>query len=541
MLDSMATDVTQPISALDMLSPSEQNLLLHTWNATDSHYPHHLCVHQLFETQVERSPDAIALVHDGQSMTYQDLNERANSLAHHLIELGVQPDAPVGLCVERSLAMFIGLLAILKAGGAYVPMDPSFASDRLCDILADAAPAVLLADQPGRDALGASVPASTVVIDPSTLLQGHTDNPLVAELTPQHLAYIIYTSGSTGKPKGVMIEHQGVTNLVWTRPAVFGSGPSSRVLQFLSFSFDGSICEIFSALCFGGSLHLVPDRIRLDRSQLWTYLEEHAITQTILTPAVLQDCKDLPPLSTSLTLIMAGEALPLSLLQTLQTLVPHGCIVNDYGPTETTVAAAAWRCPVGFDGDSAPIGRPIANKRVYILDTHGRPVPLGAVGELHIGGAGVARGYLNRPDLTAAVFIPDSFTEKEDARMYKTGDLVRYLLDGNLVFMGRSDHQVKIRGYRVELGEIEARLAEHDLVSEAVVVARGNGSGKQLVAYVVAQPVEGLAGALRSHAVSKLPAYMVPAAFVRLDALPLTAIGKLDRRALPEPAADAFA
>ncbi|KAF9368212.1 hypothetical protein BGX21_006738, partial [Mortierella sp. AD011] len=326
-----------------------------------------------------------------------------------------------------------------------------------------------------------------------------------------------------------------------SRPSVFGVDSSSRVLQFFSFSFDGSVNDIWSALCFGGSLYILHDHVRHDKLQLWSYFEKHGITQALIAPAVLQDCKDLKPLSTKLNIALGGEALSSALLMSLRRLVPYGSIINDYGPTETTVDAISWKYTDSFDDEAAPIGRPNPNKRVYVLDSYKRPVPMGTIGELYITGAGVARKYLNRPDLTEKVFLPDPFTMDTGSRMYKTGDLVRYLSDGNLMFLGRNDHQVKIRGFRIELGEIETRLAEHPIVREAVVVALVEGSSKRLVAYVVANPTDRLAHSLREYISSKLPDYMIPTAFVRLDVLPLTPNGKLDRRALPEPDIDSFA
>ncbi|KAF9923168.1 hypothetical protein BGZ65_009075, partial [Modicella reniformis] len=392
---------------LEILPLEERRLLLHTWNTTQQDYPSHQCIHHLFEQQVERTPQATALVFMDHSLSYSELNERANRLAHHLIELGVRPDMRVAICVERSLAMIVGVLAILKAGGAYVPLDPSYASEQLRDILTDASPSIMVADECGQKALGEGSLSS------------------VPELTLHRLAYIVYTSGSTGKPKGVMVEHEGVVNLVMTRPDVYGIRASSQVMQFFSFAFDGCALDIFMTLCLGGSLHLLTDGIRSDPTQLWDYLKTQSITQAILSSAILQDCKNLQPLIMPLTLIVAGEALPLSLLRHIQALVPQGRIINDYGPTEATVSSIAWKCPQDFDGDVVPIGRPIANKTIYILDNHGRPVSLGAVGELYIGGVGVARGYLNRPELTAEVFVPDPFAGDEESRMYKTGDLAR--------------------------------------------------------------------------------------------------------------------
>ncbi|KAF9085584.1 hypothetical protein BGX27_003414, partial [Mortierella sp. AM989] len=525
---------------LGILPAEEREMLIQSWNSNIKTYSENLCIHQLFESQVERSPDAIALVFEDLQLSYYELNAQANGLAHHLIDLGVRPESLVAICVDRSPMMIITLLAVMKAGGAYVPLDPSFASERLHDIFEDASPSILIADETGIAALSLTDSESVMIVDPYTLLEKSPVNPDVTDLTSHHLAYVIYTSGSTGKPKGVMIEHRNVVSLAMSLPPVFGNGPSSQVIQFFSFGFDASVQEICTALIVGGSLHVLPNHIRLDQSRLWHYLEQRSITHATITPTVLQHYKNMPPLNTPINLILAGEAVSPALIKTLLPLIPNGWIYNGYGPTETTVAATAWKCPSDFDGEIAPIGRPNPDKKIYILDQYRAPVPLGAIGEMYIAGAGVARGYLNRPDLTDITFVPDPFADDTNSRMYKTGDLVRYLPDGNLVFIGRNDHQVKIRGFRIELGEIEARLSEHPIVREAVVLALGEGIEKRLVAYVIAEPADGLVHTLRSHISSKLPEFMVPAAIVRLDSLPLTSSGKLDRRALPEPDIDSF-
>ncbi|KAF9343272.1 hypothetical protein BGX26_005991, partial [Mortierella sp. AD094] len=351
------------VRSLEILPAMERQIQLKSWNALVETYPDHLCIHHLFENQVKQSPDAIAVVYENQEMSYRELNARANSLAYHLIDLGVKPDSLVAICVGRSTAMVVALLAVLKAGGAYVPLDPTFASERLHDILADASPAILLADESGIAVFGSSPSPTMHVVDPNVVLSESTSNPYVSSLMPHHLAYIIYTSGSTGKPKGVMIEHRNITNLAMSLPSIFGTGPSSKVIQFFSFSFDGSILEIFSAICLGGSLHILPDHIRHDQSQLWKYMDEHFITQATLTPTVLQHCERLPPLKAPLNLVLAGEAVLPTLLQTLRQLIPYGSVFNGYGPTETTVSAIGWKCPDDFSGDIAPVGQPNPNKR----------------------------------------------------------------------------------------------------------------------------------------------------------------------------------
>ncbi|ERT10229.1 non-ribosomal peptide synthetase, partial [Photorhabdus temperata] len=527
-----------PVRMLEILPETERNLLLKTWNATETAYPDQRCIHQLFEQQVEKNPDATALIYEEQALSYAELNACANRLAHQLIELGVQPDQRVAICVTRSPSRIAGLLAVLKAGGAYVPLDPAYPGDRLAYMLHDAAPSVVLADDTGRVALGEEALGKLTVLDPNTRPDQPDNNPQIPALTSRHLAYVIYTSGSTGMPKGVMVEHRGLVNLIRDKISQFDIHAHSRMLQFASFGFDASIWEIMMALCGGATLDIPADTVRQDPLRLWHYLEEQTVTHACLTPALLRDGADLPEITIRPTLILGGEAPSAALLQALR---GRATLFNAYGPTEITVCATTWRCPADYIDTLTPIGRPTANTCVYLLDACGQPAPLGAVGELYLGGDGVARGYLNRPDLTAERFLADPFSQTPDARMYRTGDLARYLPDGNLIFIGRNDQQVKIRGFRIEPGEIEARLTEYPVVREAIVLALGDGQDKRLVAYVAAPADDGLAACLYSHLRALLPDYMVPAAFVRLDAFPLTPNGKLDRRALPEPDQNAFA
>ncbi|MCW7550116.1 amino acid adenylation domain-containing protein [Photorhabdus sp. APURE] len=537
-LRAMVNQPQQPVTAIDILSSAERELLLENLNATEEPYPTQVCVHQLFEQQTEKTPDAIAVIYENQTLSYAELNARANQLAHQLIALGVEPDQRVAICVTRSLARIIGLLAVLKAGGAYVPLDPAYPGERLAYMLTDATPVILMADNVGRAALSEDILATLTVLDPNTLLEQPDNNPQVFGLTSQHLAYVIYTSGSTGRPKGVMIEHRSVVNLTLTQITQFDFCATSRMLQFASFGFDASVWEIMIALSCGAMLVIPTETVRQDPQRLWHYLEEQAVTHACLTPAMFHDGADLPAIAIKPTLIFAGEAPSTALFQVL---CDRADVFNAYGPTETTVCATTWDCPPDYTGGLIPIGSPTANKRLYLLDEHRQPVPLGAVGELYIGGVGVARGYLNRPELTAERFLNDPFSYEADARMYRTGDLARYLPDGNLVFVGRNDQQVKSRGFRIEPGEIEARLLERPEVSEALVLALGDGQDKRLVAYVAAPADDGLATRLREHLSDILPDYMVPAAFVRLDVFPLTPNGKLDRRSLPAPGEDAFA
>ncbi|MBS9439721.1 amino acid adenylation domain-containing protein [Photorhabdus noenieputensis] len=537
-LRAIVNQPQQLVTAIDILSSAERELLLENLNATKEPYPTQLCVHQLFEQQAEKTPDAIAVIYENQTLSYAELNIRANRLAHQLIALGVAPDQRVAICVTRSLARIIGLLAVLKAGGAYVPLDPAYPGERLAYMLTDATPVILMADNVGRAALSEDILATLTVLDPNTLSEQPDSNPQVSGLTSQHLAYVIYTSGSTGRPKGVMIEHRSVVNLTLTQITQFDFCATSRMLQFASFGFDASIWEIMIALNCGAMLVIPTETVRQDPQRLWHYLEEQAVTHACLTPAMFHDGADLPTIAVKPTLIFAGEAPSAALFQAL---CSRADLFNAYGPTETTVCATTWDCPADYTGGVIPIGSPAANKRLYLLDEHRQPVPLGTVGELYIGGVGVARGYLNRPELTAERFLNDPFSDEADARMYRTGDLARYLPDGNLVFVGRNDQQVKIRGFRIESGEIEARLIEHSEVSEALVLALGDGLDKRLVAYVVAPADNELATRLREYLSDILPDYMIPAAFVCLDAFPLTPNGKLDRRSLPAPGEAAFA
>ncbi|KAK9674918.1 hypothetical protein K7432_016790 [Basidiobolus ranarum] len=508
------------------------------WNDTDMPYPEHKCIHQLFEEKVVRTPEAIAVVYEDQILSYAELNAHANRLAHQLIELGVRPDEPVAICVGRSLEMVVGLLAILKAGGVNVPLDPTLPLERLGRILKDAAPSVMLADEIGRAALGESTLAQLTVLDPNMLLDSSSSNPHVIGLTSRHLAYVIYTSGSTGIPKGVMLEHRGIVNLIQDQISCCGVNASSRLLQFATFGFDVSISEIFGALGSGASLYIPSNIVRLNRYELWNYMEKYAITHAVFSPALLQNGNDLPTLSNPLTLLLTGEAPRAALLESL---LKHGVVFNAYGTTETSIWSTTWRCSPEISNGVVTMGQPISNTRIYILDPYGHPVPLGAIGELYVGGVGVARGYLNRPELTAERFSQDPFTKDIGSRMYKTGDLARHLPNGNIEFLGRNDSQVKIRGHRIELEEIEAHLVEHPQVREAAVLALGDEGDKRLVAYVVAAQEEYLTRILRSYLALKVPEYMLPTAFVRMDALPLTSSCKLNRRALPPPDIESFA
>ena len=556
LLEGMVADDARAVDRLPLLGDAERHQLLEEWNATEADYPRDKCVHELFEAQEARTPDAIAVVHDDAELTYAELNAKANRLAHHLRTLGVEPDARVAICVERSLEMVMGLLAILKAGGAYVPLDPAYPAERLAYILDDIAPVAVLTHAQAQARVPAAFGGATAaipVIDLEADANGWAGQPESnpdcsgVGLTSRHLAYVIYTSGSTGQPKGVMVEHRNIVNHMAWMADTWPLAPGDAVLQRTSISFDASVWELFAPLLQGTRLVLASADAQRDPRVVIGDIIKSGVTVAQFVPSLLRafvaderhvECQSLQ------AIFCGGEVLALELC--LQLRASLGIrIANLYGPTEATIDAAFWTCPANEDHDplSIPLGRPISNTRIYILDGHGEPVPIGAAGEIYIGGAGVARGYLNRPELTAERFVADPFAGEADARMYKTGDLGRYLPDGTIEFLGRNDFQVKIRGFRIELGEIEARLAQHPAVREAVVLAREDGGDKRLVAYYTVAPDAEAAGAeaLRRHLSATLPDYMVPAAYVRLDALPLTANGKLDRKALPAPDGAAYA
>ncbi|HEY7767620.1 amino acid adenylation domain-containing protein, partial [Longimicrobium sp.] len=541
-LEAFAADDLQAVEALPLLPDAERRLVVEEWNATGAAYSRESCIHELVEAQAARTPDAVAVVFDSGELTYAELNERANRLAHHLARHGVGPDALVAICVERGPEMVVGLLAILKAGGGYVPLDPGYPAERLRYMLDDSAPAAVLTQGSleGVQALFANVDVPVIDLEGDGWARGAATNPARAGLTPGHLAYVIYTSGSTGTPKGVMIEHRSLANHTAWQAGAFGIGPDDAVLQRTSISFDASVWELWTTLATGARLVLLPADAAKDPSAIARVIEERGVTVVQFVPTLLQAVLGGLPDGTQLRprlVFCGGEPLTQALVAEARAR-GVGEVVNLYGPTEATIDSTAYRC---VDEDRAPaIGAPVGNVRVYILDGAGEPVPVGVAGKLYVGGAGVARGYLDRPALTAERFVPDPFGGDPGARLYRTGDLARWRGDGVVEFLGRNDFQVKVRGFRVELGEIEARLREHPSVSEAVVAARAEGAGDtRLVAYVVGSDSVEI-DALRSYLSERLPEYMVPAAYVRLDALPLTASGKLDRKALPAPEGDAF-
>ena len=539
LLEGIIANPEQRLFALPLLTRYEKHQLLTEWNGTERDFPKQKCIHQLFEEQVERSPDAIAVVFEEQQLTYRELNQRANQLARYLRKFGAGPEALVGLCIERSLDMIVGLLGILKAGGAYVPLDPEYPKERLAFMLEDTQPPVLLT----RRRLLNRVPdyaGQRICLDEDwdKIAQENEAN-FESGATAHNLAYVIYTSGSTGTPKGVLVEHQGLCNLTDEQVQRFRVNPADRVLQFASLSFDASIFEIALALRAGARLYLCTLEALLVGSESKDFLSHHEITIAHLPPSVLAT---IPPAELpALTLVcVGGEACS---AQLVRQWASGRRFFNLYGPTEATVWATIASCD--SDDERVYIGQPIANSQIYILDAHQELVPTGVPGELSIGGVGVARGYLNRPELTAEKFVPNPFAGDPGARLYRTGDLARYRVDGRIEFLGRIDQQVKIRGFRIELREIESALRQHPAVRESVVAARedvdGDASvrratGKRLVAYVVGKTDRFPSiNELRNFLKTKLPEHMIPAAFVFLGSLPLTANGKVDRKALPAP------
>jgi amino acid adenylation domain-containing protein len=554
LLKAMVADDAQTIDCLPMLSEGEREQVLYEWNDTEREYPRDKCVHKLFEEQVRRSPQAAAVIYEEERLSYGELNERANQLAWRLRELGVGPEARVGLLAERSLEMVVGLLGVLKAGAAYVPLDPDYPSERLSYMLESARVKVLLTQEHLREQ---RPPYSGPVLE----LDGAEERRRIAEqnrwnldvaLMAEHLAYIIYTSGSTGRPKGVMNSHGGLLNrLLWMQKE-YRLEPGDVVLQKTPFSFDVSVWEFLWPLMEGAKLVVARPRGHQDPDYLATLIEERQVTTLHFVPSMLavfldeerpKQCKSIR------RVVCSGEALPAELAQRCLASLPWAELHNLYGPTEAAIDVTYWKCLAEDTRASVPIGKAIANIRLYVVDEAMNPVPVGVPGELYLGGVGLARGYWGRGDLTAARFVPDGLSGRMGERLYRTGDLVRWLVDGNLEYLGRLDQQVKIRGFRIELGEIEAALERHPSVTQAVVLAREDKPGdKRLVAYVVAdQEAEeddsgnkkaGLwISELREHLLGQLPEYMVPTAYVQLKRIPLTPNGKIDRQGLP-PAAE---
>jgi amino acid adenylation domain-containing protein len=535
LLEAVAADPTRPIASLPLLDDRER-VQLAAWNATSVAYRREGLLHRLVEEQAARTPTATAVELDGSSLTYRELDERANQLARGLALRGVGPDDVVGICMERSLELVVGLLGVLKAGGAYLPLDPEHPAASLAFMLEDARPPVILTQTHLEDRLPPSG-ARLLRLDPSWEALGDLPRgPLRTALSPSHLAYVIYTSGSTGRPKGVMSTHGGICNrLLWMQDT-YRLGPDDRVLQKTPATFDVSVWEFFWPLLVGARLVLARPGGQRDPRYLMETIASRGITTLHFVPSMLRAFLDEPALEACKGLrrvICSGEALAREDVARFRARC-GAALHNLYGPTEASVDVTSWDCS-RTDVGPVPIGGPIANTQIHLLGPDLEPVPVGVRGELYIGGVGLARGYLARPDLTAARFVPDPLGEP-GARLYRTGDLARRLPCGAVDYLGRIDHQVKLRGLRIELGEIEARLLEHPRVKTAVVVLRGEDSGDpRLVAYVVADAGGATPDELGEHLRDRLPGHMVPSLFLHLEALPLTTSGKVDRRALPSP------
>jgi amino acid adenylation domain-containing protein/non-ribosomal peptide synthase protein (TIGR01720 family) len=543
LLEGIVADPAQAIGALPILPAAERRVVVDDFNATRADYPRGRLVHELVEAQSAATPDAIALVFEGISLTYRELDRRANRLAHALRRRGVGPDVLVGVCLERSIELVVALHAVLRAGGAYVPLDPEYPTDRLAFMLDDTKVSILLT----QAHLEAALPphrAEVLLLDTGWgAIEIETDSRVDrGDLALTNLAYVIYTSGSTGRPKGAMNEHRGILNrLQWMQEA-YGLTGDDRVLQKTPFSFDVSVWEFFWPLMFGATLVVArPDGHR-DPAYLARTIGEQRITTLHFVPSMLKVFLDelepdssLSRVATLRRVFASGEALLPAMVDTFAARVPGAALHNLYGPTEAAVDVTAWECVAG--SAIVPIGKPIKNARIYLLDARMIPVPIGQRGELYIGGVQVARGYLNRPELTAERFVPDPFVPADGYPLYRTGDVARWLPTGAIEYLGRTDFQVKIRGFRIELGEIEAALSGHPGVREVVVVAREDVPGdRKIVAYLAAAAGAAPTSAeLRAALKERLPEYMVPASFVLLDALPLTASGKIDRKALPAP------
>ena len=537
----MSQAACQPEAAigdLQTLSENERHRVLRVFNTFPSHEPGDQCLHHLFEAQVALTPDNIAVISEDQSLTYRELDRRANQLAHYLKSRGVGPETPVGICLERSLEMIVGLVGILKAGGAYVPIDPSYPKDRLFYLLEDSRAPILLTQKRFRNEfLGATAAIVSIDSEERYFDEYSGLKPSTSE-TADGVAYVIYTSGSTGRPKGVLVTHRNAVHSTLARLDYYNE-PVTCFLLLSSFAFDSSVAGIFWTLSQGGRLFLAQEGVQKAPSELGALIEHAHVTHVLCLPSlysVLLEQVPVAQLDSLHTIIVAGESCPKEVVLRHQTRLPLAGLFNEYGPTEGTVWSTVYRASVQNEGATVSIGRPIPGGRIYLLDAHMRPVSIGMLGEMHIAGEGVARAYHNRPDLTAEKFIPDPFCSAAGGRLYRTGDLARYRPDGNIEFAGRRDQQVKIRGYRIELGEIEARLLDYPAVQDAIVLVQESHTGDMLVvAYVVTRENGQNTSALRAFLKERLPEYMIPSVTVVLTQFPLTPNGKVDRKALPMP------
>ncbi len=517
--------------SLSLLSSEQHRVLVKELNETSGPFSDGKCLHELFERQVRIAPEAVAVIREEEKLTYGQLDRCANQLAHHLRKLGIGLESLVGICMQRSPEMLVGLLGILKAGAAYLPLDPAYPKERLAFMIADARVKLVITRKKVKDRTSDCARQVCLDSDWKEIGQG-SDISIACAASSDNLAYVIYTSGSTGKPKGVLIEHRGVVNVIEASIKKFAISRDSRVVQLASLNFDASVLEIFTALLSGASLLLVDSLVLMSGPELGRFLLENGITAMAIPPSLLDlvPTGDYPALR---SIVVGGEACTAEIAARWS---GARLFFNAYAPTEATIYSTLMLCPEG-SRQTPTLGCPIQNMQVYVLDHHGQPVPVGVPGELHIGGVGVARGYLNRAALTAEKFIPDPFSGSSGVRLYKTGDFARFLSDGRLEFLGRTDHQVKIRGFRIELAEIETVLGEHPLVREAAVIAREDAPGdKRIVAYIV--PRAGHApdvSDLRNHLKGRLPEYMLPSVFVTLESMPLSETGKIDRESLPAP------
>ncbi|MCY0997072.1 amino acid adenylation domain-containing protein [Myxococcus sp. MISCRS1] len=539
MLEAVAADPHQRLSALPLLTPVERNQVLRDWNSASADFPRDVCVHELFSRQAARTPDAIAVSYGGQDLTYRELDARSNQLAHHLRSLGVGPEVLVGLCVERSVDLVVSMLGILKAGGAYLPLEASYPTERLAFMLQDSRVSLLLVHASRLQQLPPFAGPVVRIDEEREAIARCSELPGVSAVCPDNLAYVIYTSGSTGRPKGSAILHRGIAALLFQTNFVRFS-PKDRVAQASNASFDPSTFEIWGALLNGARLVGITADPAREPHELAAQIRDEAITVMFVTTAVLHLlARQIPEAFRDVhTLVFGGEAAdPLALREVLRHGPPRR-LLNGYGPTECTVFSTfhAIDSPPPL-GQPVPIGRPITNGPVYLLDEHLRPVPVGVPGELYVAGERLGRGYFHRPDLTARTYVPDPFATQPGGRLYKTGDLGRYLANGRIEYLGRADLQVKIRGFRVELGEVEESLRQHPSVEDCTVVALEVGGDRKLAAYLVPRGQAPAQSSLRAWLRERLPEHMVPTSFTVLPALPLTPNGKVDRRALPSPEA----
>ncbi|HTI08338.1 MAG TPA: amino acid adenylation domain-containing protein, partial [Puia sp.] len=511
---------------LDLLTDARRHQLLFSFNDTAVDYPVDGTILDLFESQVERTPDAIALIFEQQQLTYGQLNEQANQLGHYLRHLGVREETLVPVCMERGLKMIIGMLGILKAGGAYVPIDPEYPEDRILYMIEDTGGQIFLSSQACRDKLPQRVGQHIILTDHPRIAEQPVTAP-ANSLRPENLAYVMYTSGSTGQPKGVMIEHRSVVNLVYSQVEPLQLRAGIVVFQFASFSFDASCYEIFCTLLQGGQLVMATQDVIQDPEALCSVMDRHQVELITLPPSYQSVIQD--NVLSLRTMVSAGEMLPANLARHL--LGKGIRLINAYGPTENTVCAVLSISPLGTNGQ-VTIGKPISNVQIYLLDRYLRPVEAGVIGEIYIGGLQVGRGYLNRPELTATRFITDPFSGETGDRMYRTGDLAKWSEDGDIIYVGRTDDQIKLRGYRIELGEVESVLQLAPGVTQAVVMSREDGEGQSyLVAYILPQ-AEFDKEEVHAYLRSRLPVYMVPAVLIAQASFPLTPSGKINRKAL---------